>query len=143
MDQVGINPHNENLGAPYEDVHVVNNNNANHNAENDEHVEHASNDDGPDTAPNATVVLTNVVGMNEVAMDHDQPLVHDTIGPDYIPLDHEVAQQSLPPDASLVFIPNNTDMNYNEMPSTSTAQPVQTCNISVEGLSEHIAVLQD
>lgn len=34
-------------------------------------------------------------------------------------------------------------MNYNDIPSSSNAQPVQTCNISVDGVSEHIAVLQD
>ena len=34
-------------------------------------------------------------------------------------------------------------MNYNDLPSSSSAQPVQTNNISVEGASEHIKVLHE
>ncbi|KAM3209862.1 hypothetical protein ACQJBY_064108 [Aegilops geniculata] len=68
---------------------------------------------------------------------------HEALGPDYIPINPMSSQPISQNAPNLVFIPKNNCMNYNDMPSSSNAQPIQTCNISVEGVSEHINVLQD
>ena len=79
MDQVVINPHNENLGAPYEDVHVVH----------DDNVNHAAIQLVAATEP-ITVDHVEAPVLEEVRAPvqiHSSTLYvepHETLGPDYI-----------------------------------------------------------
>ena len=138
MDQVVINPHNENLGAPYEDVHVVHNDNVNHD---DAHMAAASEHINADhvEAP----VLEEVRSPIQIHSNTIYVEPHETLGPDYIPINPVASQPSSQKVPSPVFIPNNCSMSYNDIPSTSSSQPLQTSNIAVEGATEHINVLQE
>lgn len=151
IDQVVINPHNENLGAPYEDVHAADDvYQNNHNVAVDQNavVDNLNSSvtaHVPVVDDNANLITGNVQisdmqDNNNVAQGND---LFECTGPDFISLEHESNQQNSHNAASPAFISNNADMNYNDVPSTSNAQLVQTCNISVDGVTEHIAVLQD
>lgn len=151
MDQVVINPHNDNFGAPYEDVHAAHNDNINHNGAVDNTVGNLNVEILVTANPNATVQVEEASNMNESASvslvqpqaaQEDLNMPYVCAGPDYIPLEQNSPQQKSQNAPSPVFIPHNASMNYNDVPSSNTAQ-TQTYNISVDGVSEHIAILQE
>ncbi|VAI75869.1 unnamed protein product [Triticum turgidum subsp. durum] len=119
---VVINPQNENLGAPYEGVHVAVADLDNHNvALGDNVAVHAN------VAVNAVdhnVAVQPNAPTNNDANDHstvpglppDNDMNSNT-GPEFIPL---------PAASSPIFVPSNVNMNYNDIPSSSNAQSIHT-----------------
>lgn len=132
MDQVVINPHNQNLGAPYEDVHApdaaqhVNLNAAvaDMNA-NDAPANHAA---VGNVAMDIDAAMDDVVAGNSVATDvSGNPVTADA--EDYIPLPEISSQFETNIVPSPQFIPCNTNMEYNVNQTASNTQSVHTDSI--------------
>lgn len=161
MEQVVINPHNENLGAPYEDVHVADGQNLNvadvHVEEVQEQLNAAMGHDAPDAAPAANTRIADV-NTYVPTSQHAQSLAAGTVA-DQAPSEqqHSVSQNEdkyttgntaenfIPiPRASNSpeFVPHNANMNYNDIPSTSQEPATQISSITLEGMTEHITALQ-
>ena len=150
MEQVVVNPHNENLGAPYEDVHAAEG--YFNVAEIQEQFQVAINENLPDNAPAAVneaphnaakyapalvIKDLNLIVSADIEVQVDAAPVEvvqniPSIEEDFIPV---------PMADSHVFSPQNASMNYND--NAAASEESQTHNsITVEGNTEHISALQ-
>lgn len=125
MEQVVINPHNEHLGAPYEDVHeptVVENEIAGNNVE----------------------IQTEIVvnANNEMQVDEAIQENNDT-QMDYIPLSNDEHQsQQVHPVSSPVFVPANVSMDYEGNPHIDNAADNLNAGTQADNMSDSISALQ-